>query len=95
MRDGKIRIRDLGWKKVGSGISIPDPQHCLKDTTSTLKDEIYLQFSIFLGHFCPLGSGSRYGTDPGTPLNPDTTLSPIQVDSAFDLPHTGTLTVPY
>jgi hypothetical protein len=23
----KIRIRDLGWKKFGSGINIPDPQH--------------------------------------------------------------------
>jgi hypothetical protein len=22
-----IRIRDPGWKKVGSGINIPDPQH--------------------------------------------------------------------
>jgi hypothetical protein len=25
-----IRIRDKGWNKVGSGISIPDPQHCFK-----------------------------------------------------------------
>jgi hypothetical protein len=24
-----IRIRDPGWKKVGSGINIQDPQHCL------------------------------------------------------------------
>jgi hypothetical protein len=24
---GKIRIRDPGWKKFGSGINIPDPQH--------------------------------------------------------------------
>jgi hypothetical protein len=23
----KIRIRDLGWKKFGYGINIPDPQH--------------------------------------------------------------------
>ncbi len=23
-----VRIRDPGWKKVGSGINIPDPQHC-------------------------------------------------------------------
>ncbi len=22
-------IRDPGWKKYGSGINIPDPQHCL------------------------------------------------------------------
>jgi hypothetical protein len=22
-----VRIRDPGWKKVGSGINIPDPQH--------------------------------------------------------------------
>jgi hypothetical protein len=26
-----VRIRDLGWKKVGSGINIPDPQHCMAD----------------------------------------------------------------
>ncbi len=26
-----IRIRDPGWKKVGSGINIPDPPHCLSD----------------------------------------------------------------
>jgi len=26
-----VRIRDPGWKKVGSGINIPDPQHCLHD----------------------------------------------------------------
>ncbi len=24
-----VRIRDPGWKKVGSGINIPDPQHWL------------------------------------------------------------------
>jgi hypothetical protein len=24
----KIRIRDPGWNKFGSGINIPDPQHC-------------------------------------------------------------------
>jgi hypothetical protein len=23
-----VRIRDPGWKKVGSGINIPDPPHC-------------------------------------------------------------------
>jgi hypothetical protein len=28
IRDGKILIPDPGWKKVGSGINIPDPQHC-------------------------------------------------------------------
>jgi hypothetical protein len=27
IRDGKKS--DLGWKKFGSGINIPDPQHCL------------------------------------------------------------------
>jgi hypothetical protein len=25
-----IRIRDPGWKEVGSGISIPDPRHCFE-----------------------------------------------------------------
>jgi hypothetical protein len=24
-----VRIRDPGWKKVGSGINIPDPPHCV------------------------------------------------------------------
>ncbi len=27
IRDGKTTFRDPGWKKVGSGINIPDPQH--------------------------------------------------------------------
>jgi hypothetical protein len=26
IRDGKIRIRNPGWKKFGFGINIPDPQ---------------------------------------------------------------------
>jgi len=26
-----VRIRDPGWKKVGSGINIPDPQHWKND----------------------------------------------------------------
>ncbi len=26
-----MRIRDPGWKKVGSGINIPDPQHWIKN----------------------------------------------------------------
>jgi hypothetical protein len=34
-RDGKIRIRDLGWKKVGSGINIPDPVYVKKGSTVT------------------------------------------------------------
>jgi hypothetical protein len=29
IRDGKVRIRDAGWKKVGSVINIPDPQSVL------------------------------------------------------------------
>jgi hypothetical protein len=28
-----VRIRDPGWKKVGSGINIPDPQHCRLEPT--------------------------------------------------------------
>jgi hypothetical protein len=35
IRDGKIRIWDSGWKKVGSGINILDPQHCLNYTHVT------------------------------------------------------------
>ncbi len=43
IRDGKIRVRDPGWKKFrprirdgknsdsGSGINIADPQHCISD----------------------------------------------------------------
>jgi hypothetical protein len=27
-----MRIRDPGWKKFGSGINIPDPQHCWSST---------------------------------------------------------------
>jgi hypothetical protein len=23
-----MRIRELGWEKFGSGINVPDPQHC-------------------------------------------------------------------
>ncbi len=30
-----IRIRDPGWKKVGSGINIPDPQHCIRGGSKT------------------------------------------------------------
>jgi hypothetical protein len=26
-----MQIRDLGWKKFGSGINIPDPQHCFNE----------------------------------------------------------------
>ncbi len=39
----------------------PDPVQA----TSTSKDEIYQLFSIFLGNFCPPGSGSS------DPINPD------------------------
>jgi hypothetical protein len=27
-----MRIQDPGWKKFGSGINIPDPQHCWSST---------------------------------------------------------------
>ncbi len=27
----KIQILDPGWKNYGSGINIPDPQHCFPD----------------------------------------------------------------
>ncbi len=30
-----VRIRDLGWKKVGSGINISDPPHCLSGTVDS------------------------------------------------------------
>jgi hypothetical protein len=31
-----VRIRDPGWKKVGSGINIPDPQHCIQEVNTAL-----------------------------------------------------------
>jgi hypothetical protein len=34
IRDGDSS--DPGWKKLGSGINIPDPQHCLIQTTTTV-----------------------------------------------------------
>jgi hypothetical protein len=40
-----------------------------KDNIEHVKKLNLLTFSIFVGYFCPPGSG--YGTDPGTPLNPD------------------------
>ncbi len=60
-----IRIR------IQSGSSVLMTFRAKKRTSSTSKDEIYWFFSIFLGHFCPLGSG--YGSrDPiesgSTPL---------------------------
>jgi hypothetical protein len=32
IRDGKNLDRDPGWKKFGSGINIPAPQHCPEET---------------------------------------------------------------
>ncbi len=29
LKNSLMRIRDPGWKKFGSGINIPDPQHCM------------------------------------------------------------------
>jgi hypothetical protein len=34
----KSRIRDPGWKKVGSGINIPDPQHCTAKITYSAEE---------------------------------------------------------
>jgi hypothetical protein len=31
-----VRIGDPGWKKVGSEINIPDPQHCLPRSGSNI-----------------------------------------------------------
>ncbi len=33
-----VRIPDPGWKKVGSGINIPDPQHWLRCTNMYGRD---------------------------------------------------------
>jgi hypothetical protein len=51
-----VRIRDPGWKKVGSGISIPDPPHC----------------DPGCGTFMATGSGIRDGKknlDPAARMN--------------------------
>jgi len=45
-----MRIRDPGWKKVGSGINIPDPQHCSLPTP-------FLLLLVFSGKY--LGSASE------------------------------------
>jgi hypothetical protein len=37
----KVRIRDTGWKKVGSGINIPDPQHWSKYVFSKIKEQLF------------------------------------------------------
>jgi hypothetical protein len=34
--NSSMRIRDIGWKKIGSGINIPDPQECMKCNVSSL-----------------------------------------------------------
>ncbi len=33
---GQIRIRDPGWKKLGSGINIPDPQYWYQGNERTI-----------------------------------------------------------
>jgi hypothetical protein len=52
-----MRIRDPGWKKFGSGIHIPDPQHCQKES-SLLKYFIWhVPVSrVFLPVNCILGN---------------------------------------
>jgi hypothetical protein len=39
-----VLIRDPGWKKVdpGSGINIPDPQHCLMEAIYSLIANLFL-----------------------------------------------------
>ncbi len=55
----QIRIRDPGWKKFGSGINIPDPQHweahaLMKSPGFTVpaacleKTRIYVFYSLFI-----------------------------------------------
>jgi hypothetical protein len=34
-RDRKKLGSGIGWKKLGSGINVPDPQHCITDTIGT------------------------------------------------------------
>jgi hypothetical protein len=43
----KIRIRDPGWKKIRSGIKIPDPQHCSRlDLTHSWLDLIRIRLGL-------------------------------------------------
>ncbi len=53
IRDGKIgsEIRDPGWKKVGSGINIPDPQHCTGVYDRRCVLGLYADFFSFVGEF--------------------------------------------
>ncbi len=67
IRDGKIRIRALGWKKVGSGINIPDPQyfdepykiflHCAHITFVILIAVLRIRIRIWFG---PPGTEFKY-----------------------------------
>jgi hypothetical protein len=64
IRDGKIRIRDPGWKNSdsGSGINIPDPQRCK------------LQYSISPGYSCLACRDRWTGAFSSSPLlSPATT----------------------
>jgi hypothetical protein len=60
----KSRFRDPGWKKVGSGISTPDPQHCFnwflipkaKENLYIIEppEALFLFYRIRLVEFLPL-----------------------------------------
>jgi hypothetical protein len=41
----KIPIRDQGWEKFGSGIKIPDPQHCTVPNKYDTELQMIFKFS--------------------------------------------------
>jgi hypothetical protein len=51
----KNRIWDPGWEKVGSGINIPDPQHCKIDPDVCFQE----QFLIIINVYCPRADPER------------------------------------
>jgi hypothetical protein len=51
-------IRDPGWKKFGSGINIPDPQHCLNKSANAQQGPESLLDSLgkYVSNICKLVS---------------------------------------
>jgi hypothetical protein len=59
-----MRIRDPGWKIFGSGVSIPDPQHCKR----VLKKGLLYLVMVVLALRDLAGHGLGLGVGPGSLL---------------------------
>ncbi len=59
-----IRYLDQGWKKFGSGINIPDPQHCKKKKKNRIADLVELAEDLRSGPVA--GGGPRAKIKEGT-----------------------------